>query len=247
MRAEASLVALSRSPATAVSGESASPVHLRIVPPERDHALCFCWVDADGRLPSSHLRTLGECVQCEYTYVGHTFALFDACEAHCAGVDDLTDALYVHVEQAPNNGREIELVLSAAERPPAPVRPSRMHAEVLTRVARRACGEYRVIVRCPGAWHRPPHPPLPEQRELPPPGTDWCVSYTFACPPAPARAAFDTCQDVLYVWGDLSFGAYSRGQPFALHGCSSNQIVPQVTVRQHRRPDARPPPRGAGA
>ena len=247
MRAEASLVALSRSPATAVSGESASPVHLRIVPPERDHALCFCWVDADGRLPSSHLRTLGECVQCEYTYVGHTFALFDACEAHCAGVDDLTDALYVHVEQAPNNGREIELVLSAAERPPAPVRPSRMHAEVLTRVARRACGEYRVIVRCPGAWHRPPHPPLPEQRELPPPGTDWCVSYMFACPPAPARAEFDTCQDVLYVWGDLSFGAYSRGQPFALHGCSSNQIVPQVTVRQHRRPDARPPSRGAGA
>ena len=113
MRAE-TLVALSRSPATDVSGESASPVDLRIVPPECGHALCLCWVDADGRLPPSHVRTLGECTHCERTYVGHAFALFDACEAHCAEIDQLSDAIYVRVVQAPGNGREIELVLSAA-------------------------------------------------------------------------------------------------------------------------------------
>ena len=42
MQADASLVALTRSPAADVSGEGAAAVSLRIVPPDGDHTLCVC-------------------------------------------------------------------------------------------------------------------------------------------------------------------------------------------------------------
>lgn len=80
--------------------------------------------------------------------------------------------------------------------------------------------EMRVIIR---------HP-TPRQPALLPGKSDWEVVYSFVCPVHPSEADDDwnSVEETVYVWGDLSFDCYGPDGKFPIHRYRMNQIVPQV-------------------
>merc|ERR1740117_1902964 len=72
--------------------------------------------------------------------------------------------------------------------------------------------------------------PTPRQPALLPGQSDWEVVYSFVCPKHPSEADDDwnSIEETVYVWGDLSFDCYGPDGKFPIHRYRMNQIVPQV-------------------